>query len=91
MKLTIITNITEIRRSPKRVFDMVVRLKQPTMIVRNSKAVAVIVDTASYEALLTAVENHERQQDARDLKAAIKKSTGEFVGLDEFRTAVLKP
>ena len=59
MKLTTITNITEIRRSPKKVFDTVLRLKQPTMIVRNSKAVAVILDTASYEALIARNEQLE--------------------------------
>lgn len=91
MKLTTITNITEIRRSPKKVFDAVVHHKQPTMIVRNSKAMAVILDTASYVALLKVAEDHERQQDERDLVAAIENSSGEFVGLDEFRKTVLKP
>ncbi len=91
MTLPTITNITEIRRSPKKVFDAVIRSKQPTIVVRNSKAMAVILDTVTYEALLDVVEAQELRQDERDLKQAIKRSRGDFVSLDEFRDAVLQP
>lgn len=61
MKLPTITNITEIRRAPKKVFDGVVRLKQPTVIVRKSKSVAVILDIDSYEQLVARNEQLEQR------------------------------
>lgn len=73
MKLPTITNITEIRRSPKRVFDSVIRLRQPTVVVRKSKAMAVILDTASYETLV------KHQSTLDDSKVFTKRPLNEVI------------
>lgn len=90
MKLPKITNITEIRRAPKKVFDLVSKTKQPTIVVRKSKAVAVILDPEVYESLFNDPEAAELLQDSIELEEAIQTSSGKFIDAREFAKRVLE-